>query len=265
MDTYVLAFDADKTLNPEYMQKPLFDYFGLSDDEWNGFWQEKDDNKKKLLNNGLIVDGNILWLNKIIDYANNDVFPGLSNNLLMELGREIKFFPGIPEFFDNLKKETGADIEYYVITSGLRKMLQGSVINDYVNEIYGCELLERDGVVSEVGFSVDYTNKTRFLFAITKGGLEIVNDRVNDKRVRWHNMIYIGDGPSDIPCFEIVKNKGGKSIAVYDPDYEESLINAKKLMNDKRVDDYFKADYRPKSGLYNYLKKLVSSLISDPD
>lgn len=260
-DIIALVFDSDKTLTPDFMQKPLFDYYGLSGKEWNLFWQEKDDYKKRLLDNGLIVDGNILWLNKMIEYANNNVFPGLSNKLLMNLGEEIEFFPGIPGFFNNLKQETRTDIEYYVITSGLRKMLQGSVIAENVNGIYGCEFLEKNGVISEVGFSVDYTNKTRFLFAISKGGIEIVNDRVSNKRIKWSNMVYIGDGPSDIPCFEIVKNKGGKSIAVYDPCSDESLVNARKLLKEDRVNDYFKADYRIGSGLYDYLL----SLISNPD
>lgn len=159
----------------------------------------------------------------------------LTNRSLRKIGSEISFFPGIPEFFDNLKeyvteidevKDLGIRIEYYVISSGFEELIRGSIITPYVNDIFGCtfETGAETGLLRFPKSIVTFTEKTKFIFAINKGiSGELlrkspyeVNNNVEekDRRIPFCNMLYIGDGPSDIPCFSLLKANKGYGIGV---------------------------------------------------
>jgi hypothetical protein len=159
----------------------------------------------------------------------------LTNGVLRKTGAKIDFFPGIPEFFNDLReylteieetKDLDIKIEYYVISSGFEELIRGSKIEPYVNDIFGCtfETELETGLVRFPKSIVTFTEKTKFVFAINKGipGERIrrspyeVNNNVElkDRRIPFCNMLYIGDGPSDIPCFSLLKNNKGYGIGV---------------------------------------------------
>ena len=127
-----MVFDSDYTLTPEYMQVPIFNEYGVNDKE---FWKENEQFKEKIAKQGIRLQPEISYLNQILRYTKKGVFKELSNQKLKELGSKIKFYKGIPEFFDNLRETAKAydyEMEYYVITSGLTEMLRGSIIAPYV-------------------------------------------------------------------------------------------------------------------------------------
>ena len=138
----------------------------------------------------------------------------------VKLGKSIEYYPGVEEWFsriDEYGKENGVTIEHYVISSGLREIIEGSSIYKHFKKVYACEFLyDENQVAAWPKLAVNYTNKTQFLFRINKGVLEINEDRKlneyikeEDRRIPFRNMIYIGDGLTDVPCMKLVKvNKG---------------------------------------------------------
>jgi len=256
-ELFALIFDSDLTLTPNYMQRPIFEEYGINE---RLFWQQKNDFKDFHQSKDLLVDWTNAWLIQLIKEVNEKGL-SLSNEKLKDLGAKIEFFKGIPEFFINLKEDLPeVEIEYYIITSGLRKMIQGSLIGPLMTEIYGCEFIEKNGVIYQIANSVNETHKTRYLFEINKG-TTLVNDRIphHDRRIPWDHMIYIGDGDTDIPCFEVIKDHGGHCLGVHHPTIKKARITAEKLLDEDRIPYFFEADYSKGSELYDYLIKLVTS------
>jgi len=252
-----MVFDSDYTLTPEYMQVPIFNEYGVNDKE---FWKENEQFKERTEKQGIRLQPEISYLNQILRYTKKGVFKDLSNRKLRELGKKIEFYKGIPEFFDNLRKTARThdyEMEYYVITSGLTEMLKGSAIAPYIKEVYGCEFIEENGIISELAQVVSYTEKTRFLFEINKGTRR-VNDKIpiENRRVPFTNMIYVADGVSDVPAFEVLKDKGGHTYAVH----EKDTTNAKRLLSEKRVHNCGPADYTKGSETYNKLEEIIQSI-----
>ena len=142
-----------------------------------------------------------------------------------------KFYPGIPEIFkttsellkdDKICKEYNIRVEHYIVSTGFAEVIRGTSIMEYVKQIWGCELIEHetaDGTreIAETGYTIDNTTKTRAIFEINKGEGVDVNAKIayEQRRVDFKNMIYIADGPSDVPAFSVVKSKGGATFAIY--------------------------------------------------
>jgi hypothetical protein len=155
-------------------------------------------------------------------------------------------------------------------------MIRGSAIAPFVDEIYACELVESipppyfskqmelpiepEPEISQIGLMVDNTIKTRFLFEINKGSNKIPDIHVNaaipeiERRIPFENMLYIADGPSDIPAFSVVKKGGGKTFAVYDPSNNEEFEQNDHLLQAGRIHGYGPADYRPESSTSKWIK-----------
>lgn len=145
-------------------------------------------------------------------------------------------------------------IEHYIVSTGFAEVIKGTSIMDYVKNIWGCELIEAedgngDKIISEIGYTIDNTTKTRALFEINKGtnvNTEInVNSKLSNeqRRVDFKNMIYIADGPSDVPAFSVVKGRGGATFAIYPKGNEEAFKQVEKLREDGRIDMFAEADY----------------------
>ena len=160
----------------------------------------------------------------------------LTKATLRETGSKLSFFPGIPDVFDDLRgylaeieelKETKVELEYYVVSSGFEELIKNSKIATYVNDIFGCtfETGAQTGVLQFPKSIITFTEKTKFLFSINKGiSGELlrkspyeVNNSIpeKDRRIPFNNMLYIGDGPSDIPCFSVLMHNQGYGIGVY--------------------------------------------------
>ena len=196
------------------------------------------------------------WIRLLLD---NSDFRRLSNADLREFGRELRFFPGVPEVFGELggllKDERyarhGVTLEHYIVTSGLKEVLAGSALSGCVEAIFGCELDEdSDGKVFWPKRVVSHTAKTQYLFRISKGAEYVdlshdVNDHMpeEERRIPFRNMIYIGDGPTDVPCFAVLTHRGGIALAVYNPQIGKSFDTCMRLQEANRVDGIAPADY----------------------
>lgn len=241
-----VIWDFDKTLTPQYMQAPLFKKFDVDE---KTFWNEANGLASLYKNNGMYnVSADTLYLNHILTYVEEGIFQGLNNQMLFDLGSEITFFPGLPEFFKTLEDSVRSVprfatheifVEHYIVSTGIRQMIMGSKIAQFVKSVWGCEFVEVVGrpgyldtntplfddaeptIIRNIGYAIDNTTKTRALFEINKGTNKRPEIQVNatiahqDRRVPFENMIYIADGPSDVPAFSIVNQYGGKTFAVY--------------------------------------------------
>lgn len=283
-----VIWDFDKTLIPGYMQEPIFRRFQVDGKQ---FWAEVDGLAERYQQQGITISRDIAYLNHLITYAQTGKMPGLNNRLLHELGRELEFYPGLPNFLGELKKgvETRPEfkqweitLEHYVVSSGLAAMIRGSAAMSYLNDVWGCEFIENpllpgylndegpretaEPLISQIGYAIDNTTKTRAVFEINKGTNKRPEIDVNasipfeQRRVPFQNMIYIADGPSDVPVFSLVKSRGGKTYAVYPQSHPQGLQQADMLLNTGRVDAYGEASYLQGSQTYMWLMLQVERI-----
>lgn len=262
--TIALVFDYDQTLSPSYMQDDvLFPEFGIDPEQ---FWKRC---------NALVKeqswDGELAYMKCLLDYLDMD---GVTNDRLRELGAGLSYFPGVLDMFDELPTEVfrpehraaGVRLEYYIISSGLKALLDGSSLKSKVKAIFGCEFGEdKDGRISFPSRTISHTTKTQFLFRINKAMLSC-DDDVNDhmplnlRPIPFDNMIYVGDGPTDVPCFTVMKKNGGHAVAVYNP-IDPSGRSFRKCFqlctHADRVKHIAPADYRQGSHLRLLLEQMV--------
>ena len=206
----------------------------------------------------------------------------LTNQKLMEIGARIDFFPGIPRIFEQLREyindleeaeDQGIFIEYYVVSSGFEELLRGSIIASQMTDIFGCtfDVNPQTGIIRFPKSVVSFTEKTRFIFAINKGisGPKLrkspydVNNVVEDdqRRIPFHNMIYIGDGPSDIPCFSLLMKNKGYAIGVYG---KKTVKKAWQLARGHRMTvGPYPRDYSEGQPLRTMIERTVKEIVLD--
>jgi hypothetical protein len=283
-----VIWDFDKTLIPGYMQRPIFEHYGVDEDK---FWKEVNALPALYAERGMRVTSESVYLNHLLSYVKNGPMKGLCNGDLQRMGQSLEFYPGLPAFLDELKAQVRSrpeyqkfdiQLEHYVISTGLAAMIRGSAIAESLDGIFGCEFVEgpmpphyleqnelpidEAAEISQIGQIVDNTIKTRFIFEINKGSNRHSTIDVNakmaveDRRVPIPNMIYIADGPSDVPVFSVVRKGGGKTFAVYDPDSQGEFEQNDQLLLDGRVHAYGPADYTSTSQTHRWLKLQVSRL-----
>ena len=255
-----VIWDCDKTLVDGYMQDPLFDDYKINSGD---FWGAVNKKAKEYSEKGVRVNRDTYYLNHFIHCAHDGTFKGLNNAKLREVGGKLKFYKGIPEIFEKTKamfkdeksySEYGIQVEHYIVSTGFAETIRGSQLMPFVDGIWGCELTEgpdSDGemVINEVLYTIDNTTKTRAIFEINKGIGKLEKIEVNSKipeeyrRVHFENMIYIADGPSDIPAFSVVKKGGGSTFAIYPKGDLKAMKQVDQMREDGRVDMYAEADY----------------------
>ena len=255
-----VIWDCDKTLINGYMQDPVFERFNV---DAHKFWTTVNAIPKELAEKGIRVNGDTYYLNYFIQCAHNGVFKGLNNTMLREFGKEQKFYPGIPEIFqytknmfkaDSQYSEYGIQVEHYIVSTGFAELIRGTDLMPYVDGVWGCELIESpdeegNNVINEIVYTIDNTTKTRAIFEINKGIGKVDGIDVNSsipkelRRVQFENMIYIADGPSDIPAFSVVRQNGGATFAIYPKGDIKAMRQVEKMRIEGRVDMYAEADY----------------------
>ncbi len=278
----VVAFiwDFDRTLIPGNMQDPIFDEYGVDPGE---FWAEVDQLVEYYAKRDIIIARDTAYLTHILTYVEHGLFPGLTNAKLRELGGRLEMAPGIPDFMtatrdhvaavDEFAKE-GISVEHYVISTGLRPMIEGSPIADVIDGIWANTFIETPAApgflsrldvddaphpITHLGYVIDNTTKTRAIFEINKGVNRNpsvdVNARMSEeqRRVPIRNMIYIADGPSDVPVFSILNQRGGKTLGVYTTDPRHNFRQVKMLQEQGRIQGMAEADYRPGKAAYLWL------------
>lgn len=273
-----VIWDFDKTLVAGYMQDPIFKKYGVDP---GPFWDEVNALPKKYMDEqGVHVNKDTVYLNHFINSAHNGRFPGLNNELLKNLGDELSFYNGIPEVFQKTKnivenepsyREFDIRVEHYIVSTGMIQMIRGSSIMPYVDGVWGCELIEAPDnngnmVISQIGYTIDNTSKTRALFEINKGVPKRENVDVNSKipehmrRVHFKNMIYIADGPSDIPAFSVINKNGGATFAIYPKGDKKALKQVEKMREDGRINMYAEADYSEGTTAFMWIENKIISL-----
>lgn len=224
-----VIWDFDKTLIDGYMQAPLFEEYNVKGSD---FWDEVNALPQKYKEKGILVNKDTIYLNHILEYVRDGRFKGLNNEKLKSYGPMQHFYPGaidlikftndFPQYSEYSAKyqEYNIKVENYIVSTGMRKILEGTDLwkKKWVKGIWGCELIDeidpetQEAELRDIGFTIDNTSKTRALFEINKGiplHPEIdVNAKVQEssRRVKFNHMIYIADGPSDVPAFSVVKN-----------------------------------------------------------
>ncbi len=260
-----LVYDYDQTLAPRYMQDDVvFPEFGIDPAQ---FWAKC---------NALVLDqkwdGELAYMKCLLDYLGMD---NVTNKRLTELGAGLRFFLGLPELFEALPKAAlrpehemaNIKVEHYIISSGLKALLEGSRLKPFVKAMFGCEFGEdAEGRISFPKRAISHTTKTQFLFRINKGMLgydQDVNDHMpaDQRPIPFENMVYVGDGPTDVPCFTVMARNGGQAIAVYNPDDTSGKSFRKCFQlstHAGRVKHIAPADYRQGSHLWLLLQEMVT-------
>lgn len=274
-----VLWDFDRTLIPDNMQTPIFEEYGVDSVT---FWDEVDGLVDHHRTQGEHIARDLAYLLHTLAYVQAGVFADLGNAKLRQLGERLETCPGIPEFFDISRKHVagipdfareGITVEHYVVSTGLRAMIEGSVVAEHVDGIWANTFVEglagpgyqtrlpvRDAsVITHLSSVVDNTSKTRALFEINKGvnvNPEIdVNARMaeSQRRVPLQHMIYVADGPSDVPVFSILNKAGGKTLGVYNLEPRNNHRQVKQLQEQGRIQGMAKADYRPGEAAYLWL------------
>ena len=260
-----IMYDFDKTLCTRDMQEYTFlPNLGI---DAGKFWGEAN-NLREESKMDQVLTYMYLMFRKTVD--NNR---SLKRNYLNKMGKDIELFPGVIDWFDRINeygKSLGFEIEHYIISSGLKEIIEGSPIGDKFKCIYASEFFyNEDGNAMWPKLAVNYTNKTQFLIRINKGILDIsddnrLNDKMleNDRRISTSNMIYIGDGLTDVPCMKLTKANGGVSIAVYT---DKNYNTAKKLLNDGRINYMVKSDYSEGTEMDQIVKKTIKHMVIDTE
>ena len=262
---HIVAFlyDFDKTLCTRDMQEYTFiPSLGMKPEE---FWAEAERVAAKEQ-----MDSILSYMYCMIDQAKKAGNP-LTKEDLVESGKYIEYHPGVIDWFERINeygKEAGLQIEHYVLSSGLREIIDGTVISKYFKKIYACEFMyDEKGEAIWPKLAVNYTNKTQFVYRINKGVLEINNNTdlnrsqpEEEKRVFFRNMVYIGDGLTDVPCMKLVKQSGGHSIALY---HNDEKYKVQPLLKHGRVDWIFDADFSEGSELDDAVHTLIKQLGCD--
>lgn len=253
-----IVYDFDKTLCSEDMQNYSFiPALGMTPEE---FWGATSAFSEKTN-----VERILSYMYMMIKLA-KDKGINLTKEYLKGLGKDIKFYPGVLTWFKRINEygeSLGIQVEHYLVSSGTKEIIDGCAIADQFKAIYGCEFLfGEDGLPIWPKLTINYTAKTQFIYRITKGVLDVtddcnVNKRINTKRVPFQNIVYLGDGMTDIPCMALVKESGGKSIAIYTKDSKDKAME---LYNENRVNFICKADYSSNSQLEKVIKLVINSV-----
>tara|TARA_B110000483_G_scaffold186336_1_gene220615 strand:- start:43 stop:1011 length:969 start_codon:yes stop_codon:yes gene_type:complete len=275
-----LIWDFDKTLITGYMQAPLFKKLNVDSAQFWGEVRQLGDYYKA---QGIQVNPDSIYLNHLLTYIRSGPLKGLNNKTIKDLGSELEFYPGLPTFFPHIQemiaKDTefskyGIKVEHYIVSTGFAAMIRGCDLVEHVSGIWGCEFIEdpalpgftnqpfpteSKGTITQIGTALDNTSKTRALFEINKGASHYdhidVNSKVNsdNRRVPFENMIYIADGPSDVPAFSIVNQYGGRTYAIYPPKDQAAFRQVDTLRQDGRINMFGEANYEEGSPTYMWL------------
>lgn len=258
----IIAFlyDFDKTLCTTDMQDYAFiPSLGLTPAE---FWAKANGFGRRNR-----IDGILAYMYTMLQEAERKNLP-FTRADLVEKGRDIVLFPGVESWFRRINEygwKLGVQVEHYIISSGLREIIEGSSISGEFKEIYASEFYYNEaGIPVWPKLAVNFTAKTQFVYRINKGVLDVSDDKtLNDsmpddsKRVPFPNMVYMGDGLSDVPCMKMMRAYGGQAIAVYQDGNRQGVED---LLSKRRVDFIFPADYSEGTALDVTVKHIIQKM-----
>ena len=261
-----LIYDFDGTLSPGNMQE--FGFIQAVGKTAGEFWTMSDEIAK-----GQDASNVLSYMKLMFDEARRSGIR-LERDRFRSFGKDIKLFEGVEQWFSLVNaygKSIGVTVEHYINSSGLKEIIEGSPIAPEFKHIFaGSFIYDENGEAVWPGIAVDYTAKTQFIFKISKGIFSARdNKRVNAsmaedrKRIPFTNMIYLGDGDTDVPCMKIVGMFGGHSIAVYNPDNPHKKATAGKLRRQGRVSFALPAVYTADSPTFRVVKAILDKIKAD--
>ncbi len=253
-----IVYDFDKTLSSEDMQNYSFiPALGMTPEE---FWHET-----SVFSEKTNVERILSYMYMMVKLSKEKGVK-LTKDYLKSLGKDIRFYPGVSTWFKRINaygESKGVKVEHYLVSSGTKEIIDGCSIANEFTAIYGCEFLfdENDEPVWPK-LAINYTGKTQFIYRISKGVLDVTDDntlnsKTINRRIPHQNIVYLGDGMTDVPCMALVKSNGGKSIAIYANDDKEKAMQ---LYDADRINFACKADYTANSTLEKAMKLIIDSI-----
>jgi hypothetical protein len=266
-DTIALVYDFDGTLSPQPMQEyTVLPKIGIAPAK---FWGLVNREARATESDPMLV-----YMRHIIEALERERVD-IKRADLAKMARAIRYFPGVVGWFGRMNAYVGrrsskrVKVQHYLISAGQREILEGVSIRKCFKRIYASEYhFNHHGVATFPKFLVTDTLKTQFLFRINKG-IEAVTESINEhmpeaeRPIPFPNIVYIGDGMTDVPSMALTKKNGGHAVAVYDPRAERGRATCVKLLDAGRVDFVAAADYRAGSKLSRRVELLLDAIIAD--
>ncbi len=253
-----IMYDFDKTLSTTDMQNYSFiPNLGLSPEQ---FWGKTTEFSAKTG-----VERILSYMYMMIEEAKKCGIK-ITREYLKECGKNIRFYPGVTTWFKRINdyaESKGIVVEHYLVSSGTLEIVEGCSIYNCFTKAYGCEYYyNEDGEPIWPKLAINYTQKTQFFFRIAKGATDLkdddsVNEKIKGLRIPQRNIIYVGDGMTDIACMTLVKKNGGRSIAVYP---EKDIDRVRKIYEDGRVNFMCNADYSAGSNMEKVVKLIIDNV-----
>ena len=261
-----LIYDFDGTLAPGNMQE--YSFINAIGEEKEEFWEGT-----RIMAEEQDSDNILVYMLSMLQKARQKEIP-ITKESLRKWGESITFFNGVESWFKRIAefgREQGVIVEHYINSSGLKEIIEGTPIANEFKALFACSYYyDKAGNAMWPASAVNYTNKTQFLFKINKGIFSIsdsvkINESIpeEEKRVPFNNMIYFGDGETDVPCMKLVRQMGGSSIAVYEPGNQKKEKIAERLFNQSRVDYFSPADYSSGADLDQLVKAIICKIKAD--
>lgn len=266
--TIALMYDFDGTLSPDNMQE--YDFMkAIKVENKDRFWEDVSSLARAQQASTILS-----YMKLMIDKAKAGGV-SIRRQQFVEFGKSVVLFPGVEEWFGMINRqgeEMGVNVEHYIISSGMKELIEGTPIAGFFKRIYACSFMYENDAAVWPAVAVDFTSKTQFIFMINKGIYDIwdnarINDSMpDDKRpIPFQNMIYLGDGETDIPSMRIVKSEGGHSIAIFKPEVESSRAQARNLVRRGRVNFACAGDYSEGSELHRAVLATMAKIRTDND
>ena len=253
-----IMYDFDKTLSTTDMQNYAFiPALGMTPDE---FWGATGEFSKKTGCERIL---SYMWM--MIKLSKEKGIQ-CTQKWLNSLGKEVQYYPGVETWFKRINeygKSKGVRVEHYLVSSGTKEIIDGTWIAKEFKKIYGCEFYYDPETKLPIWpkFAINYTQKTQYFFRISKGITNKTDDSVNNKtvsrRIPYENMVYLGDGMTDVPCMVLVKQNNGNAIAIYN---KKEQGNVSSLLRGGRVNFACLADYSENSDLDKTMKLIIDKI-----
>jgi len=258
-----ISYDFDGTLAPGNMQE--YDFIPALNMRSKQFWTAVNDLAKKHE-----MDQILAYMHAMLEEARKAKV-AVRKADFKNFGAHIELFPGVTDWFKRINayaKTKGVRLEHYIISSGIREMVEGTPIFKEFEKVYASGFMfDHNGVACWPALAVNYTTKTQYLFRINKGSLDVHDNSIINKYVPkeqrpvpFEHMVFVGDGETDIPCMRLVKDQGGHSIAVYNPGKRGAKTHAQQLIKDGRATVYASADYREGGGIDFSVKAIIDKI-----
>ncbi len=263
-----LIYDFDGTLSPGNMQEFGFiQAIGQTPEE---FWTKSDQ-----IARGQDASNILSYMKLMFDEAHRKGIR-LRRSEFKKFGQHVQLFEGLRTWFRQVNDygaQQGVRVEHYINSSGLKEIIEGTPIAHEFKHIFACTYIyNENGEAEWPGIAVDYTAKTQFMFKINKGifssrDAKRVNESTEDdkKRIPFPQMIYFGDGETDVPCMKIVTMFGGNCIAVYNPQNQEKKAVAEKLLRQGRVHFVAPASYTRDSRAWRIVCSIIDKIRAEAE